>query len=90
MCGHTVDHANLAALSLDDQWYEVLQNKIWLEGIVGQPVTCFAYPFGAYNWATTDVVAGSGYAVAFDAWGGISPSPALIAGMCRALRCRGM
>jgi peptidoglycan/xylan/chitin deacetylase (PgdA/CDA1 family) len=70
VCGHTVDHADLSALSVDGQWYEVSANKDWLEGIIGAPISCFAYPYGAYNGATTDIVAGSGYAIAFDAWDG--------------------
>jgi peptidoglycan/xylan/chitin deacetylase (PgdA/CDA1 family) len=73
ICGHTVDHADLSWLSPDDQWYEVYQNKVWLEAVTGQTITCFAYPYGAYNWATTDIVAGSGYALGFNAWGGIAP-----------------
>jgi peptidoglycan/xylan/chitin deacetylase (PgdA/CDA1 family) len=73
VCGHTVDHANLPALSPDGQWYEVAQNKAWLEGIIGQPVTCFAYPYGAYDGTTTDIVAEAGFAIAFDAWGGVAP-----------------
>jgi peptidoglycan/xylan/chitin deacetylase (PgdA/CDA1 family) len=70
VCGHTVDHADLSSLSVDGQWYEVSANKTWLEGIIGAPISCFAYPYGAYNGATTDIVAGSGYAIAFDAWDG--------------------
>jgi peptidoglycan/xylan/chitin deacetylase (PgdA/CDA1 family) len=70
VCGHTVDHADLSSLSVDGQWYEVSANKTWLEGIIGAPISCFAYPYGAYDGATTDIVAGSGYAIAFDAWDG--------------------
>lgn len=73
VCGHTVNHANLAQLSRDEQVREITDNKLWLEGIVGSPVTCFAYPFGSYTEETVQVVAGAGYQIAFTAWGGPAP-----------------
>lgn len=67
VCGHTVSHQYLSQLSYESQTYEVGVNKAWLDSILGTSTTCFAYPFGAYSDATTDVVANSGYQIAFDA-----------------------
>ena len=76
VCGHTVGHPDLATLSYDDQYAEIVNNKRYLEKIIGRPVTCFGYPFGSYNDVTDQIIAQSGYKLAFDAWGGsavISP-----------------
>lgn len=73
ICGHTVTHPDLSKLDYDAQEQEIGPNKIWLEGIVGHPVTCFAYPFGAYSKATAEIVADAGYKLAFNAWGPPAP-----------------
>lgn len=72
VCGHTVTHASLDRLDYHGQYAEIANNKLWLEGIIGRPVTCFAYPFGAYNDVSRQVVADSGYQTAFNAWGGMA------------------
>ena len=71
VCGHSVSHQFLSQLSYESQWYEVAENKAWLDSILGASTTCFAYPFGAYSEVTTDVIASAGYQVAFDATSGI-------------------
>jgi peptidoglycan/xylan/chitin deacetylase (PgdA/CDA1 family) len=71
VCGHTVSHQFLNQLSYEGQVYEVGANKAWLDSILGTSTTCFAYPFGSYSEVTTQVVADSGYRIAFDAWNGI-------------------
>src|SRR6478735_98117 len=68
-CGHTVSHPRLREMGWSAQLDEIATNKAWIEGILGAPITCFAYPFGAYDQTSTDVVAYSGYQIAFDAWG---------------------
>ncbi len=73
VCGHTVTHANLPSYSYAGQWAEVYNNKVYLEARVGGPVTCFGYPYGAFNATTTRVVQDAGYQIAFDAWGGSQP-----------------
>lgn len=73
VCGHTVDHADLSTLSPDEQWWEIANNKAWLEGIIGAPVTCFAYPYGSYGPDSAGIVAAAGYAIALDAVGGVQP-----------------
>jgi peptidoglycan/xylan/chitin deacetylase (PgdA/CDA1 family) len=73
VCGHTVNHANLAQLPREEQVREITDNKLWLEGIVGGPITCFAYPFGSYTDETVQLVIDAGYQIAFTAWGGPAP-----------------
>lgn len=70
VCGHTVGHPDLATRGYDEQQYEIKHNEAWLKQIVGEPVICFAYPFGSYNNVTNQIVADSGYKMAFNAWGG--------------------
>jgi uncharacterized protein YraI/peptidoglycan/xylan/chitin deacetylase (PgdA/CDA1 family) len=73
VCGHTVSHENLSTLSYDDQYYQIVENKKYLERILGNEITCFAYPFGAYNGLTPYVVIEAGYLMAFDVSGGPQP-----------------
>ena len=70
VCGHTVSHENLSTLDYDGQYYQIVENKKYLENILGNDVTCFAYPFGAYNGLTPYVVIEAGYLMAFDVSGG--------------------
>ncbi len=70
VCGHTTSHANLPSYSYSGQWSQVYNNKVWLEARLGVPVTCFGYPYGAWNSTTVNVVRDAGYLMAFDAWGG--------------------
>jgi peptidoglycan/xylan/chitin deacetylase (PgdA/CDA1 family) len=70
VCGHTVTHPFLPELSPQGQRAEIEENKAWLEGIVGQPVVCFAYPFGKSDEASVEIVATVGFRIAFDAEGG--------------------
>ena len=72
VCGHTVSHPFLEHLDHAGQQAEIIDNKAWLEGIIGRPVTCFAYPFGSWNDITNQVIAASGYQMAFNAWGGMA------------------
>jgi peptidoglycan/xylan/chitin deacetylase (PgdA/CDA1 family) len=66
--GHTVSHPDLATLPVADQAEEIERNKSWLEGISGQPVVSFAYPYGSFRADTAGVVAQAGYSLAFDAF----------------------
>lgn len=70
VCGHTVTHENLSTLDYDGQYYQIVENKKYLEKILGNEVTCFAYPFGAYNGLTPYVVIEAGYLMAFNVSGG--------------------
>ena len=73
VCGHTVSHPNLSTLSYDEQLYEIGENKQFLEAILGNEITCFAYPFGAYSGMTQFAVIEAGYLMAFDVAGGAQP-----------------
>lgn len=73
VCGHTVSHQNLSMLPYDDQKYQIDANKKYLETMLGYEITCFAYPFGAYNGLTPYVVIEAGYLIAFDVNGGPQP-----------------
>lgn len=71
VCGHSVSHPFLDQLSFDAQWYEIVENKAWLDSLTGTSTTCFAYPFGAFNETTTQIVIDAGYQIAFHAWDGV-------------------
>ena len=73
VCDHTVSHPFLNQLGYADQAWQITANQQWLEGIVGHPVRCFAYPFGAYNAVTEQILAQDGFTMAFNAWGGACP-----------------
>lgn len=73
VCGHTVSHQNLSTLSWDEQVYQIVENKKYLEKILGNKVNCFAYPFGAFNGLTVSVIIEAGYLMAFNVDGGPQP-----------------
>ena len=63
---HTVMHPILANLEENDQSWELKESKACLEGLIGQPVTSFAYPHGMpmhYNAATVALVQAAGYTI---------------------------
>lgn len=64
---HTVTHAVLSALSIEEQRAEVKGSKITLEKLLGHPVTSFAYPFGSrsdYSAETVAIVHQAGFQLA--------------------------
>ena len=58
--GHTVDHANLPALSADQARREICDDRVALLGD-GFVVTSFAYPFGATDASVRQFVIDCGY-----------------------------
>jgi hypothetical protein len=46
---HTVTHADLTRLGLEDVQREMLDSKTAIGEALGQPVVSFAYPFGRYD-----------------------------------------
>ncbi len=46
---HTVTHPNLAEIQEHQAWEEIIKSKTELEGILGKPVSSFAYPSGRFN-----------------------------------------
>lgn len=64
---HTVNHPRLSTLTPDAQEAEIRGAKQTLEGVLGQPVSAFAYPYGSildYTPETEAIVARAGYAYA--------------------------
>ena len=70
VCRHTVSHLDLTGLGYNGQLSAICDNKLYLERIVGRPINCFAYPYGAYNQTTMGIVTDLGFSNAVDAWGG--------------------
>ncbi|MCL5795174.1 MAG: polysaccharide deacetylase family protein [Patescibacteria group bacterium] len=58
---HTMDHSYLTGLPSYSIKYEVEQSKKDLERIIGKPVVSFAYPYGAFNNETIDIVRKAGF-----------------------------
>lgn len=64
IAGHTINHRNLASLSLADQQFEIQTGKTMLEAELGHKVLHFAYPYGAYNQTSIAVAQAAGYLTA--------------------------
>jgi peptidoglycan/xylan/chitin deacetylase (PgdA/CDA1 family) len=62
--GHTIDHENLATLTPAQQQFEIDASKTGIESEIGHTIYDFAYPYGAYNDATIQLVASAGYRTA--------------------------
>jgi peptidoglycan/xylan/chitin deacetylase (PgdA/CDA1 family) len=58
---HTVTHPQLSALPAAEQWQEIEECKLRLEGILERSVASFAYPHGAYTEETAELVAKAGF-----------------------------
>lgn len=70
---HTVNHADLGAVALEDARYEVVQSRADLERIAGQPVLFFSFPFGRPENFREEVrgeIDRAGYRALFSAFGG--------------------
>jgi peptidoglycan/xylan/chitin deacetylase (PgdA/CDA1 family) len=75
--GHTVDHENLATLPPDMQRAEIFDSKIGIEREIGHPIRHFAYPYGAYNPTTIQLVREAGYATAVTTLPGTYQAPGI-------------
>lgn len=53
---HTVTHPSLARLPLLQQQAEIAGSRAWLEGLLGQSVASFSYPFGKGNDYTPETI----------------------------------
>ena len=60
IAGHTVSHADLPTLGVDEQKRQVCDDRVALSNM-GLRITNFAYPFGDFNASTEAIVAGCGY-----------------------------
>lgn len=60
--GHTQTHPDdLKRLSDEDQYFEIYENKIYLEELIGKEVNSFCYPSGRYNEKTIEQLKRAGY-----------------------------
>jgi peptidoglycan/xylan/chitin deacetylase (PgdA/CDA1 family) len=70
---HTVNHVNLGDLPLEAARTEVFESRSQLEGILGQRIHFFSFPFGSLDNIREDVraiVRSAGYDAMFSAHGG--------------------
>ena len=74
IAGHTIGHVNLPMLAPDEQRQRVCDDRVALIEI-GFTVTSFAYPFGASDAMTEQIVAECGYNSARDIGGHDNPIP---------------
>ena len=75
---HTWDHPNLTKLVMTKWVTQIDQPKRKLESITGQPVTCFAFPYGAWNEQVVRKLQESGFTTAFQLQGKLSNSYPLL------------
>ena len=59
--GHTLDHPELATLSVSDQEHEIIDSKKQIEAEIGHPIFDFAYPYGNYDDDTINIARQAGY-----------------------------
>ncbi len=72
---HTVNHANLANLSPEQQRSEIFDSKTQLEQQLKRTVRHFAYPYGSFNATTIGLIGDAGFITA------VSTIPGTIQGM---------
>jgi peptidoglycan/xylan/chitin deacetylase (PgdA/CDA1 family) len=67
---HSVTHARLDQLPVDEAWQEILNSRQEIEDRLGDPAQFFAYPsgMGAYDPVLQDLVQAAGYQAAVAAW----------------------
>ncbi len=71
---HTVDHPNLNSLPQAAALYEIKTSKMILERFLGKKVGTFAYPYGAFNLQTIDLVKQAGFDSAVSTVAGVDAS----------------
>ena len=58
---HGLTHRRLTQLSQEELWREVLQSKLRLEDLLGENITTFALPYGAYDDFVLQAAWAAGY-----------------------------
>lgn len=66
---HTWDHHKVTDFKKEDWLLQIVKPKKELEKITQKPVTCFAYPHGAWNPAAADSLRKYGFTAAFIFYG---------------------
>ncbi len=62
---HAVSHVALSGLDYEDQIAEIVENRVYLERITGQPVRFLAWPYGDVNESAIKAAAAAGIVAAF-------------------------
>ncbi len=62
---HGFDHSDLTGLPDSDVRRHTLETKVALEGVVGEPVRSFAFPYGAHDRRVREATRSAGYQAAF-------------------------
>ena len=62
---HTIDHMRIDKLDIDTRAHQLVQSKIELEAITGQPCRTFCYPNGDWDQISREAVAAAGYEASF-------------------------
>ena len=75
---HTWDHPNLSKSKTVDWSLQLEQPRQLLERITGQPISCIAYPFGAWNPAVTAQLKKRGIVTGFQLTGAVSTDDPLL------------
>lgn len=71
---HSMTHAFLPAHPADVQREEIVEGRRRLEDTVGQRTSAFAYPYGAYDDTTVDLVREAGFERGVTTtWGAVTP-----------------
>jgi peptidoglycan/xylan/chitin deacetylase (PgdA/CDA1 family) len=74
ICAHTITHRDLSTLDGATQQSEIQGSKIFLETLLGHPVTQFAYPFGNHNNVTVGTTMLAGFQSAGTVYGTLDTS----------------
>jgi len=67
---HTMNHAQLTALPVDEAWEEISRSRMVLEILVNSSVQTFCYPYGDVNESIKKMVEDAGYAIACSVYSG--------------------
>lgn len=74
---HSWDHHKVTDYKKQDWLVQMVKSKQQLEKITQKPVTCFAYPYGAWNRPAADSLRKYGFTTAFTFYGRQDPAFAL-------------
>lgn len=70
---HTLSHINLYTATEEQRQAELVQSRILLKNMTGQPINSFAYPFGIYLQVDVEAAKQAGYQTAVTTLEGIDP-----------------
>lgn len=62
--GHTAHHTRLDEVPLAEAEREIVENRAWLERLLGEAPRAFAYPCGGYTAQVVEAVSRAGYTLA--------------------------